>query len=113
MKFNDSNTSERIICSRSSSAAKRLGASVKNFNTQDYDNVKEEIMLQILRIKFAPNSDLAAKLTVTAQKTIAEDGQSTTFYIGRTLNHKDLFKTEQWAKNVFGKLPVKVREELI
>ena len=64
VKFNDCNTSERIICSRSPSAAKRLGASVKNFNTQDWDNVKEEIMLEILRIKFAPNTDLAAKLTV-------------------------------------------------
>ena len=113
VKFNDCNTSERIICSRSPSAAKRLGASVKNFNTQDWDNVKEEIMLEILRIKFAPNTDLAAKLTATAQKTIAEAGQSTTYSIGMSLNHKDLFKTEKWSKNVLGKLLMKVREELI
>ena len=70
-------------------------------------------MLQILKIKFAPNSDLAAKLTATAQKTIAEAGQSTTYSIGMSLNHKDLFKTEQWSKNILGKMPVKVREELI
>ena len=86
---------------------------MKNFNTQDWDNVKEEIMLEILRIKFAPNTDLTAKLTATAQKTIAEAGQSTTYSIGMSLNHKDLFKTEKWSKNVLGKLLMKVREELI
>ena len=75
--------------------------------------MKEEIILEISRIKFAPNTDLAAKLTATAQKTIAEAGQSTTYSIGMSLNHKDLFKTEKWSKNVLGKLLLKVREELI
>ena len=77
------------LCSRSPSAAKRLGASVKNFNTQDCDNVKEEIMLEILRIKFAPNTDLTAKLTATAQKTIAI------------------------VQKFVGKLPMKLCEELL
>ena len=101
----------KLLSTQGTGADKLL--STQRVNTQDWDNVKEEIMLEILRIKFAPNTDLAAKLTATAQKTIAEAGQSTTYSIGMSLNHKDLFKTEKWSKNVLGKLLMKVREELI
>ena len=90
-----------------------LGASVKNFNIQNWDNVKEEIMLEIHTIKFAHNTDLAAKLTATAQKTIAEAGQSTTYSISMSLNHKDLSKTVQLSKNMLATLLMKLREDLI
>ena len=73
----------------------------------------EDIMLELLRSKFAPNSDIANKLVTTSGKSLAEAGQSDTYSIGMFISHKDVFKTDKWAKNLLGKLLMKVRQELI
>ena len=51
-------------------------AIVKNFKVRQWDKVKRDIMLQLLRSKFAPGSELAAKLTATSCKSLAESHQS-------------------------------------
>ena len=111
-KFDDVDTSERILSARTPSDAKRIGASVHGFKPKVWDKVREDVMLKLLRIKFAPGSDMATKLVATAGKSLAEAGQSVTFSIGMSLNNRDLFKTDKWTKNVLGKLFMKVREEL-
>ena len=112
-KFKDIENSERIMCSRSPSAAKHIGSSVKNFKSKEWDKVKEEIMLKLLKTKFSPGSDMANKLAATAGKSLAEAGQSVVYSVGMSLNNKDLFDTTKWTKNVLGKLLMKVREELM
>ena len=111
-KFDDVDTSEKILSARTPSDAKRIGASVHGFKPRVWDKVREDVMLKLLRIKFAPGSDMATKLVATAGKSLAEAGQSVTFSIGMSLNNRDLFKTDKWTKNVLGKLLMKVREEL-
>ena len=86
--------------------------SLHGFKPKVWDKVREDVMLKLLRIKFAPGSDMATKLVATAGKSLAEAGQSVTFSIGMSLNNRDLFKTDKWTKNVLGKLLMKVREEL-
>ena len=112
-KFDDVDTSEKILSARTPSDAKRIGASVQGFKTKVWDKAREDVMLKLLRIKFAPGSDMATKLVATAGKLLAEAGQSVTYSIGMSLNNRDLFKTEKWAKNMLGKLLMKVREELL
>ena len=70
-------------------------------------------MLDLLRIKFAPDSEMANKLLDTVGKSLAEAGQSTTYSIGMSLYNKDLFKSDKWTKNVLGNLPMKIRQELV
>ena len=111
--FNDHVSCENILCSTSPSAAKRIGGSIKNFKSKDWDKVKQDIMLELLRIKFIPGSDLAKRLVATSGKSLAEAGQSGVYSIGMTLNNKELFDTQKWTKNVLGELLMKVRQELM
>ena len=113
IEFNDINSSEAILCARTPSTAKLIGSKVKNFNTNEWNKVKENIMTHLLKIKFAPGTDMANKLLATAGKSLAEAGQSPTYSIGMSLNNKDLFKYDKWGKNVLGNLLMKVREELV
>ena len=78
-----------------------------------WNNVKETVMLDLLRIKFAPGSEMAKKLLDTAGKSLAEAGQSTTYSIGMSLYSKDVCKTDKWHKNVLGNLLMKIRQELV
>ena len=52
-------------------------------------------MLQLLKAKFTPGSNLAKKLVVTSGKSLAEAGQCPTFSIGMTLSNKELFNTNK------------------
>ena len=112
MEFGDTNTGEKILCSKSPSAAKRLGSSIKNFKFKDWDKVKEDIMLQLLRIKFAPGTELALKLTSTTGKSLAEAGRSVVYSIGMPISNKDIFNKRKWTKNLLGKMLMQVRQEL-
>ena len=111
--FKDTSSAEKILCSTSPSVAKHIGSTVKNFNMKDWTCVREDAMLQLLRIKFAPGSDLAKKLLATSGKSLAEAGKSDSYSIGMTLYDKELFNTEKWTKNVLGQLLMKVRDELV
>ena len=110
--FNYHISCENILCSTSSSAAKRIGRSKRNFKSKDWDKAKQEVMLELLRIKFIPGSDFANRLVATSGKSLVEAGQSGAYSIGMTLNNKKLFDTQKWTKNVLGELLMKVRQEL-
>ena len=111
--FKDTNSAEKILCSTSPSVAKHIGSTVKNFNMNEWSRVRDDVMLQLLRIKFAQGSDLAQKLLATSGKSLEEAGKSDSYSIGMTLHDKELFNTAKWTKNVLGQLLMKVREELV
>ena len=113
IEFNDLARSEDILCAKTPSIAKQFGSKVRNFKIKEWNNVKETVMLDLLRIKFAPGSEMANKLLDTAGKSLAEAGQSTTFSIGMSLYNKYLFKTDKWTKNVLGNFLMKIRQELV
>ena len=113
VQFGDTNTGEKILCSKSPSSVKRLGSSVKNFKLKYWDKVKEDIMLELLRIKFAPGSELALRLTSTTGKSLAEAGRSVVYSIGMPINNGDIFNTRKWAKNLLSKMLMNVRQELL
>ena len=108
----DKDSGANILCSRSPSSAKKIGATVKNFKVKEWDRVKKDIMLQLLKAKFTPGSDLAKKLVATSSKSLAEAGQCPTFSIDMTLSNKELFNINKWTKNVLGQLLMKVRDDL-
>ena len=114
IKFNDIENREKIMCSRSPSAAKHIGSSVKSSKPKERDNVKEDVMLKLLRTKFSTESGRPyKKLTETVGKSLVEAGQSAVYSIRMSLNNKDLFDTQRWSKNLLDKLLLKVREEFL
>ena len=48
-----------VIVAQSPSEAKSLGSNVKGFKKSVWDSEKEDVMLDLLRVKFSPNSPLA------------------------------------------------------
>ena len=113
-RYKDSVAMQKILHSRNPSEAKRLGYRVKNFDLRDWNSVKDNIMKDILRVKFQEGSDLAGQLLNTSGKSLAEAGMSKTFAIRTSLNSKNIFDTSKWPKNsnVLGKCLMAIRTEL-
>ena len=113
-RYKDSVAMQKILHSRNPSEAKRLGYRVKNFDLRDWNSVKDDIMKDILRVKFQEGSDLAGQLLNTSGKSLAYAGMSKTFAIGMSLNSKNIFDTSKWPKNsnVLGKCLMAIRTEL-
>ena len=105
-RYEDNVAMQKILHSRNPAEAKRLGYRVKNFDLRDWKSVSENIMKDILRVKFREGSDLAGKLLNTSGKFLAEAGKSNTFAIGMSLNNKNIFDINKWPKNsnVLGKV---------
>ena len=113
-RYKDSVAMQKILHSRNPAEAKQLGYRVKNFDLRDWKSVSENIMKDILRVKFREGSDLAGKLLNTSGKSLAEAGKSKTFAIGMSLNNKNIFDINKWPKNsnVLGKCLMTIRTEL-
>ena len=113
-RYKDSVAMQKILHSRNPAEAKRLGYRVKNFDLRDWKSVSENIMKDILRVKFREGSDLAGKLLNTSGKSLAEAGKSKTFAIGMSLKNKNIFDINKWPKNsnILGKYLMTIRTEL-
>ena len=113
-RYKDSVAMQKILHSRNPSEAKRMGYRVKNVDLRDWNSVKDDIMKDILRVKFQEGSDLAGQLLNTSGKSLAEAGMSKTFAIGMSLNSKNIFDTSKWPKNsnALGRCLMAIRTEL-
>ena len=100
-----------IILAQSPCEIKSLCLNVKGFKKYVWDSEKEEVMLDLLRAKFSPNSQVAAEIIETSEKSPSEARKSPIFSIGLQLHHKDIFDTTK--KNVLGQALMKVRNELV
>ena len=71
MKTLDGNLRERIQALDTPGKAKRLGKSIQLRN--NWENIKRDKMLQILRAKFAEGTLMAAKLLATEDEQLIEE----------------------------------------
>lgn len=113
-RFGDTAAADRILCARSPSDAKYFGSRVQGFQSEDWDNVKGDIMLELLRCKFRGGSELAGLLQKTTGKSLAEAGRSKSFAIGLSINDKNIFDQSKWAEggNLLGRSLMQIRDEL-
>lgn len=102
-KFDDNSIKEKIKSLSSPMSAAREGRDRKNPLRDDWEKIKDSIMLEALRAKFKQHPRLRKELLLTKNAVIVEH-TSNDFY---------------WAdggdgtgKNMLGKLLMKVREEL-
>lgn len=85
----------------SAGQSKKLGRKVRL--RSDWEDVKEDVMLECLRLKFAPGSDLAAKLIATSEQKLVE---------GNTWGDRYWGVCKGVGENRLGVLLMQVREEL-
>ena len=113
-RYKDSSTEDKILCSSTPAEAKQAGLHVRNFDRADWEEAKNGIMLELLRIKFQAGSEMNKFLKNTSGKSLAEAGKSRSFAIGMPLNSKNIFDTSKWPKNcnMLGKCLMEVRTEL-
>ena len=112
-RYQDNVAEEQILCASSPAEAKQIGYHVRNFDRADWDNVKSDVMLELLRIKFSSGSKMARFLLNTSG-SLLEAGRSKSFGIGMSLWSKNIFDTSKWPKNcnILGNCLMKVRGEL-
>lgn len=84
------------------SSAKRKGRNVRL--RHDWEQVKDNIMYQVVRAKFEQNDDLRLKLIATNNEYLEE---------GNTWNDTYWGVCRGRGKNMLGKILMKVRSELI
>ena len=113
-RYGDKAAEEAILCASTPAEAKEAGRAVVNFDRAEWDQVKKGVMLDLLREKFNPGSEMAKFLKNTHGKSLAEAGKSKSFAIGLSINHKNIFNTHQWPKdcNILGKCLLEIRAEL-
>ena len=113
-KYEDTAAEEAILCATTPAEAKQAGFRVRNFDHVDWDKSKKKIMLDLLRVKFAKDSELSRVLLKTAGRSIAEAGKSKSFSIGLPLYSRNIFDTSKWPKNsnILGKCLMEIRREL-
>ena len=83
------------------SEAKRLGRQVKL--RPDWEDVKVDLMLQIVRAKFKQNEDLAERLLETGDKHLIEGNNWGDTFWGKVNGH---------GENLLGQILMKVRKEI-
>ena len=84
-----------------SSLAKRKGRHVTL--RKDWEDIKDDIMYQVVKAKFSQNEDLLEKLLATENEELIEGNTWSDYYWG-VCNGK--------GKNKLGKILMKVRDEL-
>ena len=74
---------------------------------------KNDVMEQILRIKFKDNADLKQLLLDSGNCVLAEAGRDSHWAVGLSINRDDIFDTKKWrGQNWLGKLLASIRLEL-
>ena len=111
--FEDYKIAEKIILESNPRKQKALGREIKNFDSESWDLVKEEIVLQILTCKFKQNFHLREQLIKENCDLFVEASPHDRIWgIGfdekNALNNKD-----KWGENLLGKLITNVRNNLL
>ena len=102
MKFEDPERQEEIRAVESPMEAKKLGQ--RRGCREDWEGVKDEVMLRALQAKFAQHEDLREQLVATGDARLVEDAPRDYYWgIGRRGN----------GKNMLGELLMRVRGDLV
>ena len=101
------------MCGTTCNRCRDLGAEVEGLMESDWDQLKNSVMEQILRIKFTDNVELKTILLDSGNRVLAEAGRDSHWAVGLSINRDDIFDTNKWkGQNWLGKLLASIRLEL-
>lgn len=112
--FDDQESLQKIIKSKSPLEAKKLGRNVKNFDENQWQQVRFEIVVQGNKHKFMQNSKLGNYLQSTCGKILIEASPHDAIWgIGLSQDDPDVHDPEKWpGENLLGFALMKVRDEI-
>lgn len=111
---NDHDKAQQIMNTDKAREIKNIGSAIRVERNSNWHNVKNKLMLELVRAKFNQNEEMKAKLIATGNRNIGESGRDMNFAIGLPLTHSDVLDSTKWTgNNELGKALKIVRQELI
>lgn len=113
--FNDKETANMIMLSKTPREQKALGRQVKNFDLSIWNKNKEQIVYNGNYLRFSQNPEHREKLFKTAGTTLVEASPYDKIWgIGLTKDDPRALDESQWeGQNLLGKILTKVRDDLM
>ena len=99
---NDLESAHKISFTTNPREIKQLGSSVNVRNTDNWNAVKGDLMLELVQAKYDQNDDLKLLLLDTGSRRLGETGKDSFFSIGLPLTHPDVLVTKKWKSNHLG-----------
>ena len=114
LEFEDYETAELIQKSTTPKGAKKLGRLIKNFNSERWDYIKEDIMQEVLLLKFSQNVVLKNRLLITEEKELVEASPFDTIWgVGLREDDPLILNESNWkGKNLLGECLMEIRLQL-
>lgn len=115
LHFNDLDAAERITRVKPPAFAKDIGRAVRNYNDEEWDNVRYQYMVDTLRRKYANPSKERDFLVGTHPKILVEGSPYDKVW-GVGIHYKDrrIVDVRNWeGDNLLGKALMEVRKEVL
>ena len=104
---------QQISCVTDPREIKKLGSAITVSDRQQWDAIKGNLMLELVRAKYTQNEGLRRELVATGNRTLGETGKDTFYSIGRPFTHPDVLNCRKWkAGNKLGDALETVRADL-
>ena len=92
---------------------KKIGQSIKINDDDNWNKVKRDIMLNLVRAKFTQNVEKQQELLSTGNRTLGETGKDRIYAVGLPFTHPNILNKDAWtAESELGKALETVRAEL-
>ena len=113
MLFDDQESADKIMLSKSPREQKALGRKVSNFDKDEWENVAWDIVHEGCRLKFQSDSYLLAQLLATEGTTLVEASPYDKIWgIGLDAKNPDAMIREKWqGTNWLGEILTDLREQ--
>jgi ribA/ribD-fused uncharacterized protein len=116
-EFADYETAEKILKTKTPKEAKKLGREVKNFDDEEWHEVREAAMWNAVWLKFSQNEDLKKIITdpIFSRKSFVEGNPVDKIWgAGLVWNDPKIADSKNWSGlNLLGKTLDKVRRQLL
>jgi ribA/ribD-fused uncharacterized protein len=113
--FDDANAQDKILEEENAKKQQEIGRNIRNFDEQEWDKNKFNIVYKGNKLKFEQNENLKTFLIKTHPYILAEAAPWDKIWgIGLSPQNEKAYNIETWeGENLLGKVLMKVREQCI
>lgn len=114
IKFSDTDSAQKILSEKNPGLQKELGKKIAGFDSKEWVESLDPILIQGLTAKFNQNDFCKNFLKSTGDKKIGEACRDKVYGIGMDLRNENVLNTALWCKegNAMGKCLETVRAAL-
>lgn len=111
-KMFDESMFSRIMSEKNAGKIKRLGRQIKNFNQEEWDKAKFNIVVSGNYYKFSQNPELRQIIIATGNKLLVEAAKHDSIWGIGFNSYEAPTDTRLWGQNLLGKALMEVRSQL-